>query len=196
VLVRQLERWHGERLVSPSNARFSRLVGQHLHLQTGGSAVLKMGATIPAGGTSGPTACWKALGTSGWSYKDKAGTSFGITKVLLKGGAAGKPLVKLAGAGATLSLPAPFSATQFFDEDTGVIVQLSRTDSATCWSNTFTAPGTTKNTGTEFKAKSPFGCQTTLDGHPAERARPGNRVSYRASRMVAGGGFEPPTFGL
>jgi len=123
--------------------------------ETAGTPVLRMGVTIPGGAPCGAAACWKAVGASGWSYTDRAGTAGGIARVLLKGGAAGKPSVKVTGAGEILPLSAPFSVTQFFAEESAVTVQLSRTDAATCWSSTFTAPGTTKNTVTEFKAKSP-----------------------------------------
>ncbi len=123
--------------------------------ETAGVPVLRMGVAIPGGASCGGTACWRAVGASGWSYTDRAGTAGGIARVLLKGGAAGKPSVKVTGAGETLPLAAPFSATQFFAEEGAVTVQLSRTDAATCWSSTFTALGTTKNTVTEFKATSP-----------------------------------------
>lgn len=124
--------------------------------ESGGSPVLKMGATIFGGGTCPTKACWKASGTSGWSYKNRTGNNTGgVTKVKLKGGAAGKPLIKLAGGGSSLVLPAPVSGTQFFNQDTALIVQLSRTDAATCWISTFSTAGTKRNTGTEFKAKTP-----------------------------------------
>jgi hypothetical protein len=124
-----------------------------LYDESSGAPVLKVGATIPAGATCGSVPCWKALGTSGWSYKDKLG-AHGISQLLLKGGTAGKPLVKFKG-GAGGTLPNPISLTQFFAEDPAVIVQLYSSSSANCWSSTFDASSTKANSGTVFKAKTP-----------------------------------------
>jgi hypothetical protein len=46
-------------------------------------------ATVPPGGTCGTKPCWKALGTVGFKYADKAGTHAGLQKVQLKAGAVG-----------------------------------------------------------------------------------------------------------
>jgi hypothetical protein len=123
--------------------------------ESGGTAALKMWTVIPAGGTCGSRLCWKALGTSGWSFNDRRGGNYGITRVTLKGGAAGKPSIKLFGKGPNLPLPVPVSSSQFFNQDAAVIVQLSRSDASTCWISTFGPAGTTKNTGTAFRAKAP-----------------------------------------
>ena len=61
--------------------------------QTGGSPTLKMGATVA------PGAPWRALGSSGWDYKNKTGNADGITKLSLKGGAAGKSKLQAKGVG-------------------------------------------------------------------------------------------------
>jgi hypothetical protein len=123
--------------------------------ESGGSPVLKLGPTIFGGGTCGKKPCWKAVSDKGWAYKNKGGNPDGMTMVTLKGGAAGKPLIKVTGQGSNLVLPAPVSGTKFFNQDTAVIVQVSRTDTATCWSSTFSATGTKTNNGTQFKAVSP-----------------------------------------
>ena len=123
--------------------------------ETGGAPLFKMGATIQAGGTCGTRACWKAQGTSGWTYWDKDGSSDGITKMVLKGGGAGRPLIKLRGKGSSLRLPAPLSGTEFFDQDTAVILQLRSTTPANCWSSSFDGSSTKKNDGGQFKATTP-----------------------------------------
>jgi hypothetical protein len=57
------------------------------------------------------------------------------------------------GKGGLLPLPAPVSATKFFNQDPAVIVQLSRTDASACWSTTFNTAGTKTNSATQFKAR-------------------------------------------
>jgi trimeric autotransporter adhesin len=122
-----------------------------LYDTTGGAAVLKMGVSIPAGGTCGTQPCWKALAQKGWSYKNTSG----ITKVLLIGGAAGKPSLQVRGKGMTLPLPAPLSGSQYFDEDPAVVIQLHSSNTMSCWSSSFAAAGTVRNAGGQFQASSP-----------------------------------------
>ena len=106
-----------------------------------------MGATVGSG------SMWSALGSTGWGYKNSAGNAAGITKLSLKSGATGKSKVQVKGAGMSLPLPAPISGTEFFDQDTAVIVQLYSSSPANCWSSTFTAAK--KNDGTQFKTTAP-----------------------------------------
>jgi hypothetical protein len=126
-----------------------------LYDEAGGSAVFKTGATIPAAGTCGTKPCWRAQSTTGWTYRDPAARNDGIKTVTLKGGIAGKPLIKITGAGANLLQPSAFSGSEFFDEDPAVIVQLLRSDEETCWSSTFNVSGTKRNDAAEFKAVGP-----------------------------------------
>jgi hypothetical protein len=123
--------------------------------QTGDSPVFKMGATVAPGGLCGGNPCWSALGTSGWSYKNSAGNGNGITKLSLKGGAVGKPKVQVKGGGTSLPLPAPISGTEFFDQDTQVVVQLHSSSPMNCWSSTFDGSSTKRNDGVQFKAVTP-----------------------------------------
>jgi len=122
---------------------------------TAGVPMLKMAATVASGGACGTKPCWRSVREKGWAYKNKVGNATGITKVLLKGSAAGKPRVRVGGKGDLLLLPAPVSATKFFNQDPAVILQLSRTDATTCWSTTFGAAGTKTNSGNRFKARVP-----------------------------------------
>jgi len=126
-----------------------------LYDEVGGSAVFKTGATIPAAGTCGTKPCWRQQSTTGWTYRDPTGSNDGIKTVALKGGVAGKPLIKITGAGANLLQPSAFSGSQLFDQDTAVIVQLLRSDDETCWSSTFNVSGTKQNTVKGFRAVDP-----------------------------------------
>ena len=122
---------------------------------TGGSPVFAMGLNVGSGGTCDGKPCWKAISDKGWSYKNKTGSAAGITKVKFKSGAAGKPSLFVAGRGAALPLPAPVSATEFFDQDSSVTVQLHGSAPAMCWSSTFAPSATKKNDAATFKALAP-----------------------------------------
>jgi len=120
--------------------------------QEGGTAALKRGATITAGGACGLRACWKDAATIGWSYKNQVGNSDGITKLALVGGAA--PSIQLKAKGASLALPLPVSDSEFFAQDTAVLVQLY-SSAGTCWSSSFDSSSTRSNSMSGFKAKTP-----------------------------------------
>ena len=121
--------------------------------ETVGSPVFKLGASIPAGGTCGTKPCWKALGDKGWRYHDPTAAAGGITKLVLRGGGDGKPVIRLRGRGAHLGLPGPLSGVRYFDQDQAVTVQLHADSSANCWSSSFNTAR--KNDGTRFKAVAP-----------------------------------------
>ena len=89
----------------------------------------------------------------GFAYKDKAGTEDGVTKMQLNTGAAGKSKVQVVAKGTSIPMPTPISMTEFFDQDTEVIVQLINDETSTCWTSAFTT--NTKNDGVQFKAKAP-----------------------------------------
>jgi hypothetical protein len=123
--------------------------------QVAGSPAFKMGASVAARGMCGISPCWRAVSNTGWVYRNSGGNADGITKVLVKGGVAGKPRVQVQAKGTTLPLPTPISGTQFFDEDPAVIVQLYSSTPPNCWSSSFTAASTKKNDGVQFKATNP-----------------------------------------
>jgi len=126
-----------------------------LYDASGDMPVLKMAASVAAGGLCGAHPCWKALSAAGWVYVDQIGAAEGITRVFLRGGGSGKAKVQVGGKGSTLPLPAPLSGTQFFNVDTAVIVQLRSSAPAHCWSSRFAALNTKKNDGTRFRAVTP-----------------------------------------
>jgi uncharacterized repeat protein (TIGR01451 family) len=100
-------------------------------------------ATVPPGGTCGTKPCWKALGTVGFKYADKAGTHAGLQKVQLKAGAVGHGKIAVKGRGANLVLPTlPLTAP----------VRVQITHDSTCWDATYSNP--LVDTASAFKAKS------------------------------------------
>ena len=105
----------------------------------------KLSAQVPAGRTCGTKPCWKALRTGGFGYADKTGTPEGVTKILPKGGDAGKGKVGVNGIGTNLAFPTlPLS--------TPVHVQLRQSGSGACWEAIYSTA--TMTTASEFKAKS------------------------------------------
>lgn len=95
---------------------------------------------------------WVSKAPKGLQYKDKAGTSDGVTKAELKTDVAGKTKIKVNAATANLALPTPFDAASFFDQDTSVTVQLVGSG-GTCWTSAFSAVQTKANTPGAFKAQ-------------------------------------------
>ena len=82
---------------------------------------------------------WLSKDPKGLKYKDKEGASGGVTKPDLKTDAAGKTKIKVSASTTNLTLPTPFDASSFFDQDTSVTVQLV-SDAGTCWTSSFTGP--------------------------------------------------------
>ncbi len=98
---------------------------------------------VPAGGGCGTRACWKAVGTKGFKYKDSERTPAGIDGLGLTSGLTGKAKITLTGKGAlrmaALGLTTPAR------------VQL-HADNEQCWEAGYSAA--TRNTTDQFKAKS------------------------------------------
>src|SRR5262249_10491075 len=104
----------------------------------GVAQTLRVEADVP------PVNDWDAIRTTGYQYKDKTAGTGGISQILLKGGSAGKILMK--GKNGSLDLTPttlPFTG--------GVLVQLSNSDNFNCWETYFST--STKNGAAEFKAK-------------------------------------------
>src|SRR5262249_7050557 len=105
----------------------------------------KLSAQAPADRMCGTKPCWKALGTVGFRYDDKAGTPDGWTAALLSAGSAGMGKIGVKGRGATLVLPMlPLTRP--------VRVQLRQSSSSMCWEATYSTA--TTNTASHFNAKS------------------------------------------
>ena len=92
---------------------------------------------------------WAALGTKGYKYKDQGGTQDGITKVIVKGGGAGKSKALVKGKGA--GLPDFDSDLPVANTDLPMIVQLRNNSTGICWEGSFSTP--TKNQTDQFSAK-------------------------------------------
>jgi hypothetical protein len=121
--------------------------------QTDGEPALAIHLAVPGGGTCGDADCWSALSDKGYKYKDSRAGTNGITKVLLKGGDAGKGKIVVQGKGAGLALPGPVG-TKYFNADTNVIVQLHESSTDNCWESSFVdATDGVENSGTKYKAK-------------------------------------------
>src|SRR5262249_45118011 len=113
----------------------------------GAGPVVLFSARIPNGGTCHGVACWKAAGTTGFSYKDKDGTPDGAQGLSLKAGTGGAAKVSFKGKGDNLVMPTLGSFPQ------PVRVQLRRSGGSTCWESVFSNPPLS-NTTLQFKAKS------------------------------------------
>jgi hypothetical protein len=100
------------------------------------------------GGTCPSSPCWKATGTTGFSFKSKAATPHGLNAVKLKAGLAGKASVQAKGKSLLLPMPA-------LGLTLPVTVQLVIGDGPglECWQTTYTTQ--IKNDASQFKAKGP-----------------------------------------
>ena len=88
---------------------------------------------------------WTAKEPKSFTYADKVGAQYGVQKLQIAAGAAGKSKVKLKAGGASLPpglLPVTNWTIQLFDNAGG-----------SCWSSSFASP--TLNDGTIFKASNP-----------------------------------------
>jgi hypothetical protein len=113
---------------------------------TYGFCIYENGALTGTAAVPPSPSLWATISTKGYKYKDKAGASFGIQKIILKGGADGKSKVLVKGKGA--ALPDPHPPLTF-----PVKIQLVNGDNGICWESTFTSA--TKNVMGMFKAKVP-----------------------------------------
>jgi hypothetical protein len=123
---------------SPSGAGFTLCL-------IDGSATVRRSFRAPPAGVCDGKPCWAATST-GFKYGAKSGTPDGVIKLGLKGGAAGKATIGIAGKGANLVLPGlPITALP-------VRAVLVRDDGALCWDARFSNP--THDDTSAFQAKS------------------------------------------
>jgi len=107
---------------------------------------LMLSATAPAGGECMGLACWKALDTKGFKYKDKELTPDGLDTIILKAADYGKAKMIVKGKGAGLGLASPL------DVELPVTVQL-QSGNGECWEADYFPVGVKKNEADQFKAK-------------------------------------------
>jgi len=107
---------------------------------------LLLDLTAPAGGTCGPSACWKST-RDGYAYRDPALDPDGVLWLGLREGAKpGKASLRVNGKGADLQTPVlPIAALP-------VRARLTRSDGAQCWESTHSTA--IRNDGVFFKARS------------------------------------------
>jgi len=109
-------------------------------------------ATVAAGGMCGTKSCWRALGSAGFKYGNKAGNADGAYQVLLKAGTGNAKLLwKARGLG--LSLPGPVAPQRYFTQGAAVSVQIVNEDDGSCWEASF--PDAKVNDAGQFKAVAP-----------------------------------------
>lgn len=109
----------------------------------------RLASTIPAGGTCGTKACWKALGgAGGYRYRNRAATPEGVTALKLKIAGQGELQLLVKGKGADLPMPALGLVTP-------VTVQLAISEGGQtdCWEATFASA--LHDDASIFRAKSP-----------------------------------------
>lgn len=115
--------------------------------QTAGVPALLFDAAIPGDGDCSGVNGWKAAGTSGFKFRNKAGLPAGVNSVSLKAGVAGKAKVIVKGKGSNLDLAAPP-----FPADPAVVVQFLNA-LGECWGSTHANPD--ENTAGSFRDNSP-----------------------------------------
>jgi YVTN family beta-propeller protein len=106
---------------------------------------------LPTGGVEplcGTKPCWKATGTKGFKYKNKAGSADGVTSAKFKAGDPGKSQVQVKGNGTSLFPPATAGLSN-------VVVQLLIDDGVTteCFKTSFPTFAIKKQDDQTFKAK-------------------------------------------
>jgi hypothetical protein len=112
----------------------------------GATPALLQSIEVPFSGTK-----WTAISTKGYKYKDPAGTEDGITKIIVKSGAAGKSKAIVKGKG--MALPDFDTDLPIAMADLPLIVQLRNNGNGMCFEGTFATPK--KNLLTQFNAKQP-----------------------------------------
>ena len=100
-----------------------------------------------------PSPLWIAKSTRGWNYKDKAATSDGVSGLSLATGVAGRSKAQLKAGGVNFPMPAPVGASQYFNKQSTVSIQLLNQETGACWSSSFSSA--LVNDGVGFKAKAP-----------------------------------------
>ncbi|GBD27467.1 hypothetical protein HRbin30_02814 [bacterium HR30] len=109
-----------------------------------GLPVLKLQLAPPSGTT------WRMFRGHTYRYADRTGSVQGLRRVMLQGKGVGKGKVAVRASEATLPLPGPASAMQYFAADPQVVVQLVRNGGA-CWESVFTTPA--RNDAQRFRSR-------------------------------------------
>jgi hypothetical protein len=116
--------------------------------------VLDVPELVAQAGVAPSAVLWRDKDPKGIQYKDKTGSSAGVTKVLVKTGAATKSKAQVIAKGANIDMPAPLSGDQYFNLGSVLTAQLVG-PSGLCFDAVFTTPDAKKNDGVQFKASAP-----------------------------------------
>ena len=117
-----------------------------LCIYSGATEDLVSQAVVPSG------TLWKAISNKGYKYKDKFGTSDGVTKVVLKGKGANKSKALVKGKGVNVDIP-PDASDSMKELDLPVRVQLVNGDNGICFEADYQIGDIKKNVPGKFKAK-------------------------------------------
>ena len=107
------------------------------------------GAAVISAGVPG-IAGWKTVSTTGYKFKDSTAGGDGVSKVLLKGGDAGRTKALVKAKGGNLDLDA-----MPLGETVQVTVQLIRNDGPGCWEAVYPAASIRADDVNQFKAQIP-----------------------------------------
>ncbi len=100
-----------------------------------------------------PNTGWVDSSPDGWSYSGKPRVESGIRKLTIQTTASGAPRIKLQARGTNVPMPSSFSATELFDQDPRLTVQLFNSTTSRCWSSEFSDAAV--NSATQFRASLP-----------------------------------------
>ncbi len=112
-----------------------------LCIYAGSGDELIAGVAIPPDATK-----WRELGTAGYKYKDHLASAGGITRALLKGGAAGRAKALLKGKGSSLPNPPLLLSLP-------VTIQLTNSSTDVCLGAEYDGAAVIRNDATQFKAR-------------------------------------------
>lgn len=113
-----------------------------------GSGDVFLDAAVAAGSLCSGKPCWREL-KSGISYRDRYGTSGGLTSLALKAGVDGRASVKLKAKGALLTVPSlPLTTSP-----NPVAALVVNEETGTCWSASFSTPLTAPDNDRKWKAR-------------------------------------------
>jgi len=126
--------WKGQATLLSEFGTPTTTTSYRLCAYDGADAVL-LDLPVPAGGPCGTKPCWNATSKS-FGYKNKLGTSGGVTTLTLRAGADGKAALVLKAKGASLVLP----TLPLVQTPDPVRVLLVNEASSTCWTAAYGAP--------------------------------------------------------
>lgn len=102
-----------------------------------------------------PGSGWTSKSPKGWRFSGGQEGQDGVSRILLKTGEDGRSKILVKARGQGLPVPEPHSATELFDLDPQLTIQLARDGGADCWSSGFDAASVVVNSSAQFVGKLP-----------------------------------------